>query len=93
MKHIAEVLTMIKETDSRFIKEVKQKIYYDYYDDERIQQLLDKAAFLDLKFKKCVSHYDDTVEKRLWIILVLRRKNQTEKHSCKQKNEGFGSCI
>jgi len=40
MKHIAEVLTMVKDTDSRFIKEVKQKISNDIskrYDDERIQ--------------------------------------------------------
>ena len=54
---------------------------------------MDKAAFLDPKFKKCVSHYDDTVEKRLWIILVLWRKNQTEKHSCKQKMKGLGAVL
>jgi len=29
MKHNAKVLTMAKETDLRFIKEVKQKIYND----------------------------------------------------------------
>ena len=65
MKHIAEILTMVKDTDSRFIQEVKQKISNDIskrYDDERIQQLLDKAAFLDPRFKKCVSNYNDTVE-------------------------------
>ena len=32
------------------------------YDDERIQQLLDKAAFLDPRFKKCVSTNDNTIE-------------------------------
>jgi len=40
MKHIVEVLTMVKETDLRFIKEVKQKISNDIskcYDVERIQ--------------------------------------------------------
>ena len=65
MKHIVDVLTVVKDSDSRFIKEVKQKINNDItkrYDDESIQQLLDKSAFLDPRFKKCVSNYDDTVE-------------------------------
>ena len=55
MKHIAEVLTMVKDTDSRFIKDVNQKISNDIskcYDHERFQQLLDKATFLDLRLKK-----------------------------------------
>ena len=56
MKHIANVLTADKDTDSRFIKEIKQKINNDiskrYYDD-RIQQLLDKAAFLETDFNSC----------------------------------------
>ena len=62
MQYIA---TMVKETDSRFIKEVIQKISCDIskrYGDEKIQQLLDKAAFLDPRFKKCVFNYNDTVE-------------------------------
>ena len=50
MKHIIDVLTMHKDTDSRLTKEIKQKIEDDIikrYDDDSIQQLLDKAAFLD----------------------------------------------
>ena len=65
MKHIADVLTEDEDTDSRFIKEIKQKINNDIskrYNDDKIHQLLDKAVFLDLRFKKCVSNYDDTVE-------------------------------
>jgi len=65
MKHIVDVLTVAKDSDSRFIKEVKQKINNDItmrYDDDSIQQLLDKSTFLDPRFKKCVSNYDDTVE-------------------------------
>ena len=29
---------------------------------DSIQQLLDKAAFLDPRFKKCLSNCDDTIE-------------------------------
>ena len=65
MKHIIDVLTMHKDTDSRLTKEIKQNIKDDIikrYDDDSIQQLLDKAAFLDPRFKKCLSNYDDTIE-------------------------------
>ena len=65
MKHIIDVLTMHKDADSRLIKEIKQKIKDDImkrYDDDSIQQLLDKAAFLNPRFKRCLSNYDDTIE-------------------------------
>ena len=65
MKHIIDVLTMHKDTDSRLTKDIKQKIKDDImkrYNDDCIQQLLDKATFLDPRFKRCLSNYDDTIE-------------------------------
>ena len=35
---------------------------FKWYNDDSIQQLLDKAAFLDPRFKRCLSNYDDTTE-------------------------------
>jgi len=104
MKHIAKVLTMVKETDSRFIKEVinKQKISNDiskHFDDERIQQLLDNAAFLDPRFKKCVSNYDDTVEmieeEALDYFSFVEEESNRETVMLTKKIflKGFGSCI
>ena len=64
-QHIIDVLTMHKDTDSRLTKEIKQKIKGDIvkrYNDDYIQQLLDKAAFLDPRFKRCLSNYDDAIE-------------------------------
>ena len=57
MKHIIDVLTMHKDTDSTLIKEIKQKMKDDNnimkrYNDDCIQQLLDKAAFVDPRFKR-----------------------------------------
>ena len=65
MKHVIDVLTMNKDTDSRLTKEIKQKIKDDIikrYDDDSIQQLMDKAGFLDPRFKRCLSNYDNTIE-------------------------------
>ena len=45
---------MHKDTDSDDIMK--------RYNDDYIQQLLDKAAFLDPRFKRCLSNYDDTIE-------------------------------
>ena len=65
MKHIIDVLTMHKDTDSRLTKEVKQKIKDDImkqYNNDYIQQLLDKAVFLDPRFKRCLFNYDDMIK-------------------------------
>ena len=99
MKHIADVLTVDKDTDWRFTKEIKQKINNDIskrYNDDRIQKLLDKAAFLDPRLEKCVYNYDDTVEMIQEEALVHcspvveepNKNNYTNK-----KIEGLESCI
>jgi len=96
-KDIVDALTVRKDSDSKFIKEVKQKINNDItnqYDDDGIQQLLDKSAFLDPRFKKCMPNYDKTVEMIQEEALagpVLEEPNND--NSTTNKNEGFGSWV
>ena len=67
------------------------------YNDDYIHQLLDKAAFLDPRFKRCLSNYDDTIEmiqeEALANLGPIVEETTDVEIIRPTKSEGLGSCL
>ena len=65
LKHILEKLTTLKDEDARLAREIKLVIHTDIsncYGNADVAMLLNKAAFLDPRFRECVTELEPTIQ-------------------------------
>ena len=94
LKHVLEKLTAPNDEDTRLAKEIKLAIHTDIsnrYGDYAITMLLDKAAFLDPRFRECVTELEPTIHEIVEECLHIMESDSTESsvsnHLCQSSSQ------